>query len=272
MALFLVLSLCINLFHIQPLTSISDFAIPDLNKLILGTLFVSVILNGSFWTLCNEMRWYFIFPLLIIISRRISVYGMLFVVTMFSLVFTFGVIPLGIKPIQQVFSYVPLYLPLFGLGILAAYLVANGLVNLSPKVMPALRIGLLATLALVCLLLPHEPYLDLRYLRAIPFGLLYFGVVLAATCDPIARSIFSWPPLVWVGSFSYSLYLIHLPFIHAAFSVTKQFNWSPAVQFIFYIGFFAPLMVMVGYGFYLVAEKPFLQGRRPLVEKPLGTP
>ena len=122
----------------------------------------------------------------------------------------------------------------------------------------------LSNFILAIVLVPKEPDLELSYLRIFSFGLFYSSLLTAAIFDRFVNRIFSSRPLVFIGKFSYSLYLIHLPIIHAIHTMTKSLNWTEQSQFIFYQGFVMPLCIFLGYVFYQFAERPFLRKKYDL--------
>jgi peptidoglycan/LPS O-acetylase OafA/YrhL len=69
---------------------------------------------------------------------------------------------------------------------------------------------------------------------------------------------------VALGGFSYSLYLIHSPLISLLHIWLRNFDPSPTMRMVALMLFATPLLVLAGYLFHLVFEKPFLPpSRRP---------
>jgi len=95
--------------------------IPSIKSVLIACTFYGTMFNDSFWTLILEWRWYFLFPFLLILSRWLGSLVLLFVTAGLS-VATFFLLPgtLGASPGNL--SQLLLYLPLFGLGIVAAKL------------------------------------------------------------------------------------------------------------------------------------------------------
>ena len=260
MVLFGVFACLIHYFQIEPFFSARILVMPSLKQLIYSVLFVSLSFNTSFWTLCVEWRWYFILPLLVMLYFRFKILGIFAIAISTSLFYVLFIQSSNSEGIKFLLSPLPLFLPIFTLGIWSAELATSKHGSIRTNfITQSTRWGCLASLLLVVIVVPREPNLDFTLTRAIPFGLLYFFVLLAAIYEPVIRQVFSWKPLVILGEFSYSLYLIHLPLIHAAYSITRKFNWSPATQFLFYQGVFLPFCIFLGYLFYQVAEKPFLK-------------
>ena len=262
MVLFGICAWLIQYLQVEPFFSARVLAIPSFRQFIYSILFISLSFNTSFWTLCVEWRWYFVLPLLITLYFRFKMLGILAFTTSVSLFYVFFIQSSNSEQVKFLLSPLPLFLPVFALGIWSAELATSKHKSTGTDfIIQNIRWGCLASLFFLLIVVPREPNLNLTFSRAIPFGLLYFFVVLAAIYDPVIRQILSWKPLVILGEFSYSLYLIHLPLIHAAYSVTQKLNWSPATQFLFYQGAFLPFCILLGYLFYQVAEKPFLRQR-----------
>lgn len=99
-------------------------------------------------------------------------------------------------------------------------------------------------------------------LRLATFGPLCLFVILAATHDGPIKHWLSWRPLVLVGTFSYSLYLIHEPFIMLAAIMILPRHWPNIIQFSCQTVVLPALLIGLAYLFFLAFEKPFL--RRPV--------
>ena len=258
MILLLTLSLIIYSFKINPFMYDNLLSMPSFKHLVLSFSFVSLSFNTSFWTLCVEWRWYLILPIVILIYKQFKILGLLASSVAISLFYAFVIHDSSYTQLQFILSPLPLYLPIFILGVWVAHLVVekrnNYLIQYSIW-------GLLASFILLVLVHPPAPSLDFSYARILPFGIFYFFLLITAIYDRRIQSIFSWKPMVVLGQFSYSLYLIHLPIIQGIHSITKSMNWSPQIQFFFYQGFVMPLCILLGYVFYRFLEKPFLKKR-----------
>lgn len=110
-----------------------------------------------------------------------------------------------------------------------------------------------------------------RYYNNWPYFDLWFGATTAlllhlAASDSTARThvltrVLSARPLTAIGLFSYSLYLIHMPLLHAHFLLlTRWLHPRPLVMFGLLV-LSIPLIVGWAYLFFLVFERPFLSSR-----------
>jgi peptidoglycan/LPS O-acetylase OafA/YrhL len=197
-------------------------------------------INGPFWSVAAECQIYLFFPLLVLMWRRLGPWktlAIVFVVAHALLVLTHQMGPAN-------------YLFIFTLGMWGAHLA----VRRAP--MPWLEWVTAASLVTFALVVSR---------RAVASDLCV-GVITAAvmaSCAVRARSIprdlLSLAPLRWVGSFSYSLYLVHLPIQQV---VIRCVPWIhplatlPRLAATFAIT--TPVVLVGAYLFYKVAEEPFL--------------
>jgi peptidoglycan/LPS O-acetylase OafA/YrhL len=170
--------------------------------------------NGAFWSIGVEVLLYGMLPLLLVLCRRIGPAAMLAVVTVPVVVVGFVVFdgspPYGINWLT------PHLVPVFAAGVAAAGIVAAGD---RFRRLPWFWLSLAAS-ALVAVLVLHEGsrwmvghyyWVDLAIAPAMTMLLL---AVVSDRPAPLVRLLES-RPLKRLGSFSYSLYLIHLPIVVA---------------------------------------------------------
>ena len=73
------------------------------------------------------------------------------------------------------------------------------------------------------------------------------------------RNLLSGKPLVLLGGFSYSLYLVHAPLIQVVWQYLISVWFREAVpQFLGMLGIGVPLIVLSAWVFYRFCEKPFM--------------
>jgi len=187
------------------------------------------LLNGAFWSLAVEFRWYFVFPLLLLLwtksPRAFAVVGLAFV---FMANFT------------RAASLDVFILPGFMLGIVAA--------EIEVRQMKLGRLAALVTVLALCVALLLEPK-TIDFYNGVQWAwqLLPFSFVVAAGAIPWLRKALGFGPLVAIGLVSYSIYLIHEPLIGLVLTNTPY-------------GFFAAVAVGVAAGalFWVVFERPFM--------------
>ena len=225
---------------------------PTLPQVAAGLGLQMTCLNASFWSLCLELRWYFVFPLVLLLARRRSAwYALPFALAAAALT------PPGAHGPLKLLTY----LPAFALGVCAAEVQARPHVWLHGLLRRGARPGLAAAL-LLCLLVLPDAFSPRRVSlwEVVPAGLLFFFLVLAALQG---RPVLPRPlrALQAVGLFSYSLYLIHQPLVEVTGAVLHPGEWGPAAQVLFWHGAFLPALLFLSYAFYRVAEAPFCSRR-----------
>lgn len=201
------------------------------------------LLNGSFWSLAVEFRWYFLFPLVLVLwveSPR-----------------AFGLLGLGffLAASQTRAASIDLaILPAFMLGIVAA--------DVEIRCLPIRRLApLLFILALSAALLlePNDPW-HFYDSAQIGWQAAAFFFVIAAGCNPLLRTLLSWRPLVAVGLASYSMYLIHEPVIGLLERNTPMGSLAAAV-----------IAGALGIVFWAIFERPFTEtALKPILTRVLG--
>lgn len=65
---------------------------------------------------------------------------------------------------------------------------------------------------------------------------------------------------VWLGTFSYSLYLVHAPIVAIVHDIAAHFALSPAKMLLALFGIGVPLSIALAYLFYRLFERPFMPG------------
>lgn len=197
-------------------------------------------LNPSFWTLAVEWRWYFIFPVALLIWTRSRRAFFFVIVCCFIAAAT-----------TRAGGFDLPLLPAFMLGIAAAQF------ELEHKRfgVTALLLAMLATAVGIAL----EPLYGPEYFVQLqPAGLIAaFFFVLASGSIPALRAALSFRPLAWIGVASYSIYLVHEPVIGA---LENNAGWSPALA--------ALGGVAAGAVFWALLERPFMTN--PLKGKLVG--
>ncbi len=84
--------------------------------------------------------------------------------------------------------------------------------------------------------------------------------------------VFGWKPLAWIGTFSYSIYLVHsffqvltYRFVFAA--GVSPFNRSHSALAMLLVFVVSPVAIAVSYGFHVIFERPFMSHPRQVAEK-----
>jgi peptidoglycan/LPS O-acetylase OafA/YrhL len=262
-------------FYIATLALIAVFALPHLlrheapsvpipsfGNVVASMLFLDErvhLINGAFWTLMVEFRWYFAFPLLLALWVRAP--RAFFAVGLASFVLYHFTRARGVDLGT---------LPGFMLGIVAADLQLGGAATRGwgehvkrwaiPAAIASAALGVavegqarIPGLDGNDVLFPYQPTILGWQLAT------FFLVVAAGNMGPLRR-VLALKPLVVTGIASYGLYLVHEPAIEF---VTHRLNHGPVA-----FGLATGAALAAGFGFWFLAERPFTTGplRRPLVD------
>ena len=231
-------------------------------------------INYSLWSISVEWRIYFLFPFFLALRRRWGSTRVAAATVALSYAILFvGQHRLGAALDFEGDGLTPQFLGLFTLGILAADTVYSaGTAGPIPLGWLRRRQPALALLALTTLGMIAASELRLRHGAALPpaYADLFVGVwamsLLIAAASAEANwlnRILSWRPLVFVGTFAYSIYLIHAPLIQVLWQyvfVPLQSRPVPMFLALCFVG--TPLIVGVSYLFFLACERPFLNQRK----------
>jgi peptidoglycan/LPS O-acetylase OafA/YrhL len=238
-------------------------------------------IDGPLWSVATEWQIYFAFPLLLWIWRR---WGIGWAVAA-GFAVGYGLLALG-----RVFGSVvaleacPWYLGLFAIGMAAVvsrpsrpwgwYVLGLLLAGGAFSVVDA-KFQWMAALGM-----PQRVFLD-----AIVGGI---AACLILHCEgrdeggdsekrdwpgSIVRRVLESRPALWLGSFSYSLYLIHDPLLAWSGLAMQRAGWS-ASAILAAMTVVVPGIVLTAYLFYLAFERPFMSrgaaARRQLLTGSLG--
>lgn len=91
------------------------------------------------------------------------------------------------------------------------------------------------------------------------WGLTFFSLVMvAATRNALGSPVLTWRPLAWVGSISYSVYLIHLGPMQQAARAVHPLGLPPLVTWLGFKLVAVPLSIALGWLFYRLVESRFV--------------
>jgi peptidoglycan/LPS O-acetylase OafA/YrhL len=239
--------------------------------LLLQDLYGTGSINYVFWSIAVEWQIYFLFPLLVWLWRRI---GPRSTVTA-AMVVGYGLlIALGATRVTRAN---PHYLGMFGLGMLAAYVARS---TNAPYVGWRARFpwlsGAVLTFALVgilCLVWGLPASRSRIHWLDLPTGLMTACALVSASKEGLLSRLFSWKPLVLIGTFSYSLYLVHAPLLQLLWRYLLRgtsISQQAAFGFLMTIG----LLVVLGsaYVFFRIFEAPFMRSRESRKRIPIPMP
>lgn len=229
----------------------------------------STTINHAFWSVAMECQIYLFFPAFVLLWRRYSpLFATLALVGLsLALLFWLTLTWVGRLPYYAGFTFVPQYFGLFAIGMCAASVYTAP----TPRVQRlsdrrVWEIAALVCFATLALTIDVWPIYILDLLTAIGAVGLLLAAARPGKRNPV-RAILAWRPLVWIGGFSYSVYLIHAPLVQLLWQYGLRplgfgLGALPTYLALFITG--VPLIVAAAWGFWWVAERPFLNS------KPLG--
>ena len=224
-------------------------------------------INYVFWSIAVEWQIYFLFPLLLLAARK---WGLLRV-TVVTLVLSFA-ISLASKG-TRVERASPHYLGLFAMGVVAAYTVrSRAAIFVKLRSLPIWSGAAGASFAAVALAVAYFGW-DTTHHNIAPFdvgvGLFACALLVASSLKETSpsRRLLEWRPLVVLGTFSYSFYLVHAPLLQILWQYLLQpLGVGHEFTFLFLMSGGLGLVIAATYAFFVVFEKPFLGHRAPSVQ------
>jgi peptidoglycan/LPS O-acetylase OafA/YrhL len=226
-------------------------------------------INHSLWSIAVEWRIYFFFPLLVMLWRKTGPVGTTLLAAVAGVVL-FGACLFGFGA-----SLTAHYLGLFAFGMLGAE-TAFGTTAMSAK----LKRAPWGAMAIVCFALaaavlkhplPGREEVS-TIVKDLLVGIAATGVMVRMSLNPagMGSRVLSTRSLSFMGTFAYSIYLVHAPLLQVFWNATH--GWfagkSPLLELGLTYAVGVPLIVAVAYGFFLVCERPFLFSKKralPLV-------
>ena len=268
--------LLIHLFIGHKTGTLWDLSVPVTKMGLLTHLFLiqdafrSTIeqINHSLWSVSVEWRIYFAFPLIVFLWRKI---GPVPVTAMFVVA---GYVLLLLLRHTPIYTYTngvsPQYLGLFALGVFGSGVTFSQegiLLRLKEKVPWIFLTALLGVIVVVLstLKVSHGRPLEISVLDFF-VGLLSMSLLIATGRDAASRlhRILSWKPLAFLGTFAYSIYLVHAPLLQMIYQyVQEPLHLKGTGEFAVECLVVVPATVALAYVFFLACERPFLS--RPVV-------
>jgi peptidoglycan/LPS O-acetylase OafA/YrhL len=218
-------------------------------------------INHVLWSIAVECRMYLFFPLLLLLWRRIGPIATLAVGWLVS----FGLFGLCVRTLGASLHFH--YLGLFTMGMFAAG------VAFAPE--PRLQrlwglpwgLGtLVAAFFFVAALVVGKGKGETAIaLVDYAFGILSMAFLVMVSRDVTHRAtrLLGWRPLVFLGTFAYSIYLIHAPLLQLLWQYPlASLQAKPLPMFIALSTVGTVVIVALAYLFFLAFERPFLRRRK----------
>ncbi|HEY2763819.1 MAG TPA: acyltransferase [Pseudonocardiaceae bacterium] len=217
--------------------------------------------NGAFWSIAIEAQLYLVFPVLLLLLRRVGAVVLLVVATV--TVVTIELLAGGFPLAGLLLRLTPQFAVLFAVGMVAA-----GVVSVGGRRWRGLPWEWLALAAAVPVFLTimlqgsvwtveHYAWVDLAIGPAA--GLLLVSVSLGGPSALIR--VLDTRPVRRLGSFSYSLYLTHAPLVVVVHHVVAPSVRPGVLTFLVTLAVAVPLTLAVALVFAAVFELPFQRHR-----------
>lgn len=229
--------------------------------LVVQDIFTAPTPNGAFWSIGVEAELYLLFPLFLLIRRRLGAVVLVAGVTL--LVVVRGLLAADASPVEGMNWLTPNLAPVFVAGLVGA-----GIIVAPEKVrrLPWHWLAALAALPVLSLVVAkgsvwtvdHYFWVDLAVVPAMTMLL-----AAVATGRPVfLMRLLATRPIRSLGNSSYSLYLIHLPIVMViARKIAPQFVSPGLPEFCFTVMLGLPASVLGALLFAKICETPFKRNR-----------
>lgn len=231
-------------------------------------------INGALWSVAVECRIYLVFPLIVAGLRRWGGIRMTIALLVISLILSiilaglFRIAPFFNTNEYTIVGPMPHYLGLFGIGTLAALLGHDVRLQSLRTRLPALPLcGFSILVAFISSRTTIRHGLPMPILvvdNCVGFATFFLLVYLADGRQNLLKGILESKALVKIGTFSYSLYLIHTPVMALLFPALLRLHLEPTAFFFVVLAVTLVLVLGLGYLFFLAFERPFLRRRQKI--------
>jgi peptidoglycan/LPS O-acetylase OafA/YrhL len=204
-------------------------------------------INGVLWSIAIEIQLYLIFPFFVWLLFKVGRVGLIGLSSLAAILF------LTLLPVST--KLYPWFIPLFCVGMAAAHFAyrPNVRFGTQPRFASVLfwacLIGVGLTAGLKSLI-PSDALIGLAVACLIYLGAIAPWLRLPGT--------FGWKPLIRLGGFSYSLYLMHHPILQVLFVYKPSWVKGDALEMAYCVVIALPLILLGTWLFSLAFERPFI--------------
>jgi peptidoglycan/LPS O-acetylase OafA/YrhL len=219
-------------------------------------------INGVLWSIAIEVQLYLLFPLLVLALFWLRRIGLVLL--------TAGAAAAMLLYVPSATKLAVWYLALFALGMVAAHLAFRPFLRLGTRPALATWFGIACFGAGIYSISVTKDFFVRDALVSIAVAAWLYAGAVSPWALPVR--VFSWRPLVWLGIFSYSLYLMHHPIQQALYVFRPAAVSGPVLEMAYLVAVGLPVIVIGCYVFHLLFERPFLTGRaaRPVGKRVVG--
>ena len=224
-------------------------------------------IDGAYWSLSTEAQFYVLLPPLIWIARRYSIAWAVLVPIATSLVFR-----------GALFLFRPVVLSYyigdmicfsrwveFGFGMLAAAVSVGAIFRKHGSAATELPRRLFPIMVLaVGFALFMEARFPGFFLMPFVWGSACCLLLICAGHPGRMRACLEWPPLVGLGTISYSVYLLHDTVFRLMATYLTRHSQPVEVRALLYFFLGIPVVLLISVPFFRLLELPFLTARRRL--------
>lgn len=214
-------------------------------------------INHAFWSISLEWWIYFLFPALVVAWRRFGA-G---VTTTATFAFSYLLVFACLHKFHN--SFTLQYIGLFALGMLGAEISQTQNARLK-DLRDRLPWGLVTSAAVVAALLAIKgkiPHLEVveRFDGVAGIAIMCILVTMSLRPSSVLTRTLSARPIVFLGSFAYSIYLIHAPLLQVIWQyILHPLHFGTVQTFLLLVFLGTPPIVAVAYLFHLAFERPFM--------------
>ena len=252
-----------------------DVSVPVTSKSILVHLLLvqdllgcEANINHVFWSISVEWRIYFLFPLLVLCWRRFGALP----TTISAIILSYLTLQVSVRFLGGTFAVH--YIGLFAMGIFAANVIfGDDRVAAAWRRLPWSLIMGFMTLIVFLMFFPRlwDGPLTKVYVADYIVGAWSMILLVAVSCNERGwmSKLLSCKPLTFVGTFAYSIYLIHAPLLQFLWQyIFTSLQTKPLSMFVALTMIGTPAIIGSAYVFFLAFERPFF-GRGKKRDKPL---
>jgi peptidoglycan/LPS O-acetylase OafA/YrhL len=238
-------------------------------------------INGPLWSVATEWQIYFLFPLLLLpVWRKFGI------VAAVATGFGVGMLPHLLLPSRHNFDWAcPWFVGLFALGMFGAVIGFSDSIRLT-SVRRVVRWEMLSVFFAACAV-AFVRYWPTLYYRQYGFigdtlaGLAAISLIIfcanharrfADSRVPVILRFLESRPAMFLGSFSYSLYLTHRIAMLKVFPILQVAHLKPLLEHCILATFGMAWILLFAYLFHLAFERPFMSGFQKRAEQKEGLP